>query len=463
MAVSVFDLFKIGIGPSSSHTVGPMRAARLFVQRLARAGRLPQVARVSADLYGSLGATGKGHGSDRAVLLGLAGHEPDRVDVDAIPAMVAAIRSSHRLSLLGLQEIGFDERADLRLHRRETLPLHPNGMRFTALDAAGGVIDQRVYYSVGGGFVISADAAIDGGRHLAIAPDTTLLPHPFHSAAELLQHTRELGASIAGVMRRNERHWRSDAEIDAGLLAIWQVMQDCVVRGCTTGGSLPGGFKVRRRAKALRDALTAHPEHALRDPLQVLDWVNLYALAVNEENAAGGRVVTAPTNGAAGIVPAVLHYYSRFVPGATEAGVVDFLLTAGAIGLLYKENASISGAEVGCQGEVGVACSMAAGALCAVMGGTPEQAENAAEIGMEHHLGLTCDPVGGLVQIPCIERNAIAAVKAINAARMALRGDGTHFVSLDQVIKTMRETGADMMTKYKETARGGLAVNIVEC
>ena len=463
MAVSVFDLFKIGIGPSSSHTVGPMRAARLFVQRLARAGRLPQVARVSADLYGSLGATGKGHGSDRAVLLGLAGHEPDRVDVDAIPAMVAAIRSSHRLSLLGLQEIGFDERADLRLHRRETLPLHPNGMRFTALDAAGGVIDQRVYYSVGGGFVISADAAIDGGRHLAIAPDTTLLPHPFHSAAELLQHTRELGTGIAGVMRRNERHWRSDAEIDAGLLAIWQVMQDCVVRGCATGGSLPGGFRVRRRAKALRDALTAHPEHALRDPLQVLDWVNLYALAVNEENAAGGRVVTAPTNGAAGIVPAVLHYYSRFVPGATEAGVVDFLLTAGAIGLLYKENASISGAEVGCQGEVGVACSMAAGALCAVMGGTPEQAENAAEIGMEHHLGLTCDPVGGLVQIPCIERNAIAAVKAINAARMALRGDGTHFVSLDQVIKTMRETGADMLTKYKETARGGLAVNIVEC
>ena len=463
MAVSVFDLFKIGIGPSSSHTVGPMRAARLFVQRLSRTGRLPQVARLSADLYGSLGATGKGHGSDRAVLLGLAGHEPDRVDVDAIPALVAAIRNARRLSLAGLHEIGFDERSDLRLHRRETLPLHPNGMRFTAFDTAGGVIDQRVYYSVGGGFVISADAAADGGRHLAIAPDTTLLPHPFHSAAELLQHTRTLGVGIAGVMRRNERHWRSDAAIDAGLLAIWQVMQDCVVRGCSTGGSLPGGFKVRRRAKSLRDALTAHPEHALRDPLQVLDWVNLYALAVNEENAAGGRVVTAPTNGAAGIVPAVLHYYTRFVPGATDAGVVDFLLTAGAIGLLYKENASISGAEVGCQGEVGVACSMAAGALCAVMGGTPEQAENAAEIGMEHHLGLTCDPVGGLVQIPCIERNAIAAVKAINAARMALRGDGTHFVSLDQVIKTMRETGADMLTKYKETARGGLAVNIVEC
>jgi L-serine dehydratase len=336
-------------------------------------------------------------------------------------------------------------------------------MRFTALDAAGAEINHRVYYSVGGGFVISDEVAVDGSRRAAIAPDTTVLPHPFHSGAELLQRTRELGTGIAGVMRRNERHWRSDAEIDAGLLAIWQVMQACVVRGCSTGGTLPGGFKVRRRAKALRDALTAHPEHALRDPLQVLDWVNLYALAVNEENAAGGRVVTAPTNGAAGIVPAVLHYYSRFVPGATDAGVIDFLLTAGAIGLLYKENASISGAEVGCQGEVGVACSMAAGALCAVMGGTPEQAENAAEIGMEHHLGLTCDPVGGLVQIPCIERNAIASVKAINAARRALRGDGTHFVSLDQVIKTMRETGADMMSKYKETARGGLAVNIVEC
>ncbi len=463
MAVSVFDLFKIGIGPSSSHTVGPMRAARLFVQRLAQAEQLPQVARVRADLYGSLGATGKGHGSDKAVLLGLAGHEPDRVDVDAIPALLASIRSIRRLSLAGLHEIAFDEQADLQLHRRETLPLHANGMRFTAFDAAGAELTHRVYYSVGGGFVISEEAAADGSRHASIAPDTTVLPHPFHSGAELLQRTQELGSSIAGVMRRNERHWRHDAQIDAGLLAIWQVMQACVVRGCATEGTLPGGFKVRRRAKALRDALTAHPEQALRDPLQVLDWVNLYALAVNEENAAGGRVVTAPTNGAAGIVPAVLHYYSRFVPGATDAGVVDFLLTAGAIGLLYKENASLSGAEVGCQGEVGVACSMAAGALCAVMGGTPEQAENAAEIGMEHHLGLTCDPVGGLVQIPCIERNAIAAVKAINAARMALRGDGTHFVSLDQVIKTMRETGADMLTKYKETARGGLAVNIVEC
>ncbi len=463
MAVSVFDLFKIGIGPSSSHTVGPMRAARLFALRLAHEGLLEGTARVRVQLYGSLGATGKGHGSDKAVLLGLAGHEPDTVDVDAVPQLLADIRGRSKLPLLGRHEVDFNEAEDLKFFRRETLPFHANGLRFTAFDAVGGELTQRVYYSVGGGFVVSDEVAADGARHKVIAPDTTLLPHPFHSGAELLQRCRELGAPIAEVMRRNERHWRSDAEIDAGLLKIWRVMQDCVARGCATEGTLPGGFKVKRRAAALRSALTAHPEQALRDPLQVLDWVNLYALAVNEENAAGGRVVTAPTNGAAGIVPAVLHYYTRFVAGASDAGVVDFLLTAAAIGILYKENASISGAEVGCQGEVGVACSMAAGALCAVTGGTPEQAENAAEIGMEHHLGLTCDPVGGLVQIPCIERNAIASVKAINAARMALRGDGTHFVSLDQVIKTMRETGADMMTKYKETARGGLAVNIVEC
>jgi L-serine dehydratase len=316
---------------------------------------------------------------------------------------------------------------------------------------------------VGGGFILSDEVAADGTRHKVIAPDATVLPLAFTSGDQLLALTRSEGLSIAQIMRRNEKHWRSNAEIDTGLLRIWQVMQDCVRRGCQTDGVLPGGFKVKRRAHALHQALCSNPEAALRDPLQVLDWVNLYALAVNEENAAGGRVVTAPTNGAAGIVPAVLHYYARFVPQATEQGVMDFLLTAAAIGILYKENASISGAEVGCQGEVGVACSMAAGALCAVMGGTPEQVENAAEIGMEHHLGLTCDPVGGLVQIPCIERNAIASVKAINAARMALRGDGSHFVSLDKVIKTMRETGADMKTKYKETARGGLAVNIVEC
>jgi L-serine dehydratase len=463
MAVSVFDLFKIGIGPSSSHTVGPMRAARLFALRLQHEGLLARTARVKTELYGSLGATGKGHGSDKAVLLGLAGHEPDSVDIEAVPALLEAMRGTHRMKLLGEHEIAFDEKNDLLFLRRETLPFHANGMRFTAYDAGGAELANRVYYSVGGGFVVSDEVAADGTKQKVIAPDTTVLPLPFHSGAELLAVCEREGMSIAQVMRRNERHWRSDAEIDAGLLKIWHVMQDCVARGCRAEGVLPGGFKVKRRAAALYRALTSNPEAALKDPLQVMDWVNLYALAVNEENAAGGRVVTAPTNGAAGIVPAVLHYYARFMPGANDTGVIDFLLTAGAIGILYKENASISGAEVGCQGEVGVACSMAAGALAALMGGTPEQVENAAEIGMEHHLGLTCDPVGGLVQIPCIERNAIASVKAINAARMALRGDGTHHVSLDKVIKTMRETGADMMTKYKETARGGLAVNIVEC
>ena len=463
MAVSVFDLFKIGIGPSSSHTVGPMRAARLFVGRLLHEGKLASVSRVVCELYGSLGATGKGHGSDKAVLLGLAGHEPDTVDVEQIPAMLDAIRARSRLTLLGTHEIAFDEPKDLLFLRRQSLPFHANGMRFVALDAQEQELDARIYYSVGGGFVVSDEVAADGSKQKVIAPDTTVLPLPFRTGAELLAIAQREQCSIAEVMRRNERHWRSDEEIVSGLLAIWHVMQDCVSRGCRSEGVLPGGFKVRRRAAGLYRQLTANPEAALKDPLQVMDWVNLYALAVNEENAAGGRVVTAPTNGAAGIIPAVLHYYTRFVPGASDAGVVDFLLTAGAIGILYKENASISGAEVGCQGEVGVACSMAAGALCAVLGGTPEQVENAAEIGMEHHLGLTCDPVGGLVQIPCIERNAIASVKAVNAARMALRGDGSHHVSLDKVIKTMRETGADMMTKYKETARGGLAVNIVEC
>jgi len=463
MAVSVFDLFKIGIGPSSSHTVGPMRAARLFALRLAHDGLAQRTARVAAQLYGSLGATGKGHGSDKAVLLGLAGHEPDTVDVDRIPELLRAIREPQRLTLAQGPAIAFDERSDLVFHRRESLPFHANGMRFSAFDAAGALLSERTYYSVGGGFVVSDEVAADGTRHKAVAPDTTVLPHPFHSGAQLLALTDELQCSIAEIMRRNERHWRDDATIDAGLDRIWHTMQACVTRGCATAGVLPGGFKVRRRAPALHAALTAKLEATRDDPLVVLDWVNLFALAVNEENAAGGRVVTAPTNGAAGIVPAVLHYYARFVANADARGVRDFLLTAAAIGILYKENASISGAEVGCQGEVGVACSMAAGALCAVLGGTPAQVENAAEIGMEHHLGLTCDPVGGLVQIPCIERNAVASVQALNAARMALRGDGTHHVSLDKVIKTMRETGADMMTKYKETARGGLAVNIVEC
>jgi len=462
MAVSVFDLFKIGIGPSSSHTVGPMRAAGQFVARLQNSGLLTQAATVRCWLHGSLGATGKGHASDVAVILGLSGHEPDTVDVELIPALLAQVRSSQRLLLAATHSLAFNEKDDL-LFMRAPLPFHANGLRFVALDSAGQVLEQRVYYSVGGGFIVSEEVAADGARHKVIAPDVTVLPLPYTSGDALLQLAEQQGLSIAQIMRRNEQHWRSNAEIDAGLLHIWQVMQSCVKRGCAADGVLPGGFKVKRRAKKLLEALTANPEQALRDPLQVMDWVNLYALAVNEENAAGGRVVTAPTNGAAGIIPAVLHYYTRFVPGATDAGVIDFLLTAAAIGILYKENASISGAEVGCQGEVGVACSMAAAALCAVMGGTPAQVENAAEIGMEHHLGLTCDPVGGLVQIPCIERNAIASVKAINAARMALRGDGSHFVSLDKVIKTMRETGADMKTKYKETARGGLAVNIVEC
>ena len=467
MAVSVFDLFKIGIGPSSSHTVGPMRAARLFAVRLQHDGHLQRVARIVAELYGSLGATGRGHGTDKAVLLGLEGEEPDKVDVDGIDQRLDAIRSEGRLKLLGRQAIDFDARADLLFYRRLTLdgePLaHANGMRFVAFDGGGHEVAARVYYSVGGGFVVSAEVMADGAAARRIAPDTTVLDHPFHTGEQLLQIAQRQGMSIAQVMRANERHWRADADIDAGLLAIWQAMQDCVARGLRRDGELPGGFRVKRRAAALHRRLTANPEAALRDPLAVLDWVNLYALAVNEENAAGGRVVTAPTNGAAGIIPAVLHYYTRFVHGSNEQGVIDFLLTAAAIGILYKENASISGAEVGCQGEVGVACSMAAAGLAAVLGGTPAQVENAAEIGMEHHLGLTCDPVGGLVQIPCIERNAIASVKAINAARMALAGDGTHYVSLDKVIKTMWETGADMKTKYKETARGGLAVNVIEC
>jgi L-serine dehydratase len=462
MALSVFDLFKIGIGPSSSHTVGPMRAARQFATRL-RAGRLLDVARISVMLYGSLGATGKGHGSDKAILLGLSGFEPDTVDVEAIAGIVERIRASGTLQLSGTHVMPFDEKRDLLFLHKDTLPLHSNGMRFIAFAAGGEEIANGVYYSVGGGFVVADEPAPDGGTVKRIVPDLTPVPFPFRNGDELLALCEREQTSIAGIMRRNERRWRSDAEIDAGLLHIWQVMQACVKRGCETPGVLPGGYKVKRRAPGLHAQLTAPQTAAPHDPLIALDWVNLWALAVNEENAAGGRVVTAPTNGAAGIVPALMHYYARFVHGANDAGIVDFLLTAAAIGFLYKENASISGAEVGCQGEVGVACSMAAAALTAVLGGSVLQVENAAEIGMEHHLGLTCDPVGGLVQIPCIERNAIGAAKAINVARMALRGDGTHYVSLDKVIKTMRETGADMKTKYKETSRGGLAVNIVEC
>ena len=458
MAISVFDLFKIGIGPSSSHTVGPMRAARQFVARIERDGLLARVASVRAELYGSLGATGKGHGSDKAVLLGLMGEHPDTVDTDAIAGMLAGVREAESLRLLGTHQIGFVEAEHLVLHKRKSLPYHPNGMIFTAYDAEGREVAKRAYYSVGGGFVVDEHAVETGFT----PPTAAVLTHPFSSGAELLALAQRHGKSISQLMLENELAWRDEGAIRAELLKIWQVMRDCVTRGCRTEGILPGGMKVKRRAPDLFQQLSSKPEAALRDPLTVMDWVDLYALAVNEENAGGGRVVTAPTNGAAGIVPAVLHYYVNFVPGASDDGIVRFLLTAGAIGILFKTNASISGAEVGCQGEVGSACSMAAGALCEVMGGNPAQVENAAEIAMEHNLGLTCDPVGGLVQVPCIERNAMAAVKAINAARMALRGDGTHFVSLDRVIKTMRDTGRDMHSKYKETARGGLAINVVE-
>ncbi|CAM3987333.1 L-serine dehydratase [Pseudomonas reidholzensis] len=458
MSLSVFDLFKIGIGPSSSHTVGPMRAAARFAEGLRRDHLLAQTVSVKAELYGSLGATGKGHGSDKAVLLGLEGEHPDTVDTESISARLQAIRASGRLNLLGEHPIAFIEKQHLAMIRKP-LDYHPNGMIFRAFDAAGLQIRSREYYSIGGGFVVDEAAA----GHDRIVEDSTPLTYPFTTGKQLLAHCSAQQLSFSQVMLANEAAWRPESETRAGLLRIWQVMQDCVEAGCRHEGILPGGLKVKRRAPALYRQLSQHPEASLRDALSVLDWVNLYALAVNEENANGGRVVTAPTNGAAGIVPAVLHYYMRFVPGASDDGVVRFLLTAAAIGILYKENASISGAEVGCQGEVGVACSMAAGALCEVMGGTAQQVENAAEIGMEHNLGLTCDPIGGLVQVPCIERNAMGSVKAINAVRKALRGDGQHFVSLDKVIRTMRQTGADMKSKYKETARGGLAVNIIEC
>lgn len=459
MAISAFDLFKIGIGPSSSHTVGPMRAACEFVTDLDRQGVLARVSCVKAELFGSLGATGKGHGSDKAVLLGLEGELPDRVDPEAVPAVLQRIHDSGRVCLLGRHEIVFRTAEHLVLHRRKTLPFHANGMRFRAFAGDANELASKVYYSVGGGFVVN-ETGVAGDDPLR--EDAAPLPHPFRTASELLTLCSATGHSVSQLMLENEKVWRDEATIRTELLRIWQVMRGCVARGCRQEGILPGGMRVRRRAADLYRKLSSQPEAALRDPLTVMDWVNLYALAVNEENAAGGRVVTAPTNGAAGIIPAVLHYYERFVPGANEEGVIRFLLTAAAIGVLYKENASISGAEVGCQGEVGSACSMAAGALCEVLGGTAEQVENAAEIGIEHNLGLTCDPVGGLVQVPCIERNAMASIKAINAARMALRGDGKHFVSLDKAIKTMRDTGRDMKTKYKETARGGLAVNVVE-
>ena len=460
MAVSTFDLFKIGIGPSSSHTVGPMRAAARFIERwLIDNGDLERTTRLRAEVFGSLALTGRGHGSDKAILMGLEGHWPNEINPDLIPASLERIRGGRELMLLGRHRIAFDEKSDLVFNKRQKLPFHSNGMRFTAFAADGRQLAVREYYSVGGGFVVNQDEAAED----RIVADTTPLPFPFHTGDELLALCAAQRMSIAEVMLANEGVWRSAEDTRAGLLEIWAAMQDCVARGIRQEGVLPGGLKVPRRAPAMYQDLSSRPEAAMKDPLTVLDWVNLYALAVNEENAAGGRVVTAPTNGAAGIIPAVLHYYTRFCPSANEQGVLDFLLTAGAIGILSKENASISGAEVGCQGEVGVACSMAAGGLVAALGGSVGQVENAAEIGMEHNLGLTCDPIGGLVQIPCIERNAMGAVKAINASRMALRGDGTHTVSLDKVIKTMRDTGRDMQEKYKETSRGGLAVNVIEC
>ncbi|HZE37451.1 MAG TPA: L-serine ammonia-lyase [Stackebrandtia sp.] len=454
--ISVFDLFTIGIGPSSSHTVGPMRAACLFVSGLKADGLLADATRVRAELFGSLGATGHGHGSPAAVLLGLEGEDPETVDTDSVAGRFRTARETRRLNLLAVHPVEFDADTDLVLHRRKRLPFHPNGMTFTAFGAEGVVLRERTYYSVGGGFVVNDTAD-------ALAPpikvDDTPVPYPFSTGGQLLEAARDL--SISEVMLANETARRSESDIRAGLSRIWRVMRECVQAGCQAEGRLPGGLKVPRRASEMYQKLST--DHYDTDPLRVMDWVTLFALAVNEENAAGGRVVTAPTNGAAGIVPAVLHYYWRFVPGANEDGVVRFLLTAAAIGVLFKENASISGAEVGCQGEVGSACSMAAAGLTEVLGGTPAQVENAAEIAMEHNLGLTCDPVGGLVQIPCIERNAVASIKAITAARLALHSDGAHTVSLDKVIKTMRDTGADMKIKYKETARGGLAVNVIEC
>ncbi|MFC9437477.1 L-serine ammonia-lyase [Nocardia sp. NPDC057030] len=456
MTISVFDLFRVGIGPSSSHTVGPMRAAAAFVERLKDADVLHRTAALRVRLYGSLGATGRGHGSVEAIVAGLAGAQPETIDPDTMAATVATARASGRLYLGGVQPIAFAVDRDVELLGLTRLAFHTNGMLFGASDDAGQVLLERQYFSVGGGFVLDEDE-IEG--RTVEAP--VAVAHPFGSADELLSITAATGKSISEIVLANEMSWRSADQVRADLLGIWQVMRGCVDRGMSTGGVLPGSLRVRRRAASLFERLGAEAED--NDPLRAMEWVTLYAMAVNEENAAGGRVVTAPTNGAAGIIPAVLHYIQRFVGGAGEDSVVEFLLTAGAIGQLMKENASISGAEVGCQGEVGSACAMAAAGLAAVLGGTPAQIENAAEIGMEHNLGLTCDPIGGLVQIPCIERNGIAAVKAITAARMAIRGDGRHHVSLDQVIQTMRATGADMLDKYKETSRGGLAVAVVEC
>ena len=454
MNTSIFEIFKIGIGPSSSHTVGPMRAARQFATNLQDAGLLDRVHRIRTELYGSLALTGRGHGTDRAVLLGLLGEAPDEVDPASIDAMIGQIRDTKRVRVLDAAEITFVEDRDLLFHKDQILPGHPNAMRFAALSESAQPLLTEVYYSVGGGFISRE------GAQASAETDLRLVPHPFSSAAELLQIGEDLTLPIWKIVLENEKTWHSEAEVLGYIERIWQVMQECVRRGLEIEGILPGGLNVRRRAPKLAAKLA---EIGSSDPLAPMDWVNVFAMAVNEENAAGGRVVTAPTNGAAGIIPAVAHYYMRFIPEATRSGLDRYFLTAGAIGVLYKENASISGAEVGCQGEVGVACSMAAGGLAAALDGTNSQVEYAAEIGMEHNLGMTCDPIGGLVQIPCIERNAMGAVKAINACRIAMRDSDEHKVSLDQVIATMYQTGMDMQSRYKETSLGGLAVNVIEC
>ena len=453
MKTSIFEIFKVGIGPSSSHTIGPMRAAADFTRGLEARGEMARVACVQVELYGSLALTGHGHGTDRAILLGLSGELPDQIAPETIEPKLGEIRGSRKLKLAGVKEIAFEEARDLLWHKDKTLASHSNGMRFSALDSNEGTIATQVYYSIGGGFILR-----EGER--AADKNVKPVPHIFSSADELLRIGDDHKLSIWEIALENEKAWHTEAEIRGYVARIWSVMQECVRRGLETDGILPGGLNVKRRAPRLAKKLAAEKKE---DPLAPMDWVNTFAMAVNEENAAGGRVVTAPTNGAAGIIPAVAHYYTRFVTEATDEGLFRYFLTASVIGALYKENASISGAEVGCQGEVGVACSMAAGGLVAAMGGGNHQVEYAAEIGMEHNLGMTCDPIGGLVQIPCIERNAIGAVKAINACRIAMREGGEHKVSLDQVIKTMYETGMDMQSRYKETSLGGLALNVIEC
>jgi L-serine dehydratase len=456
MSVSVFELFSIGIGPSSSHTVGPMRAANLFLAECSKRSLWEKIQRVKADLYGSLALTGKGHGTDKAVLAGLAGGKPETIDPDTIAELLNDIRKNQRIVLNATHLIAFNEATDLIFHYDQFLEKHANALTFTAFDQAGNMLHTHTFYSIGGGFVLDD---INFEQDSLDQTPEVVVPYPFKTAAELMAHCETLGSDIAGVIMENEKTWRSETQIRESLLHIWHVMDQCIDAGCHHPGILPGGLKVKRRAAEQLNKLTDPntPEIIREDRM---NWVNLYALAVNEENAAGGRVVTAPTNGAAGIIPAVLKFYTRFDSNPSEDGIITYLLTAGAIGILFKLGASISAAEVGCQGEVGVACSMAAAGLCAAWGGTVAQVENAAEIGMEHHLGLTCDPIGGLVQVPCIERNAIGSVTAINSAKLAYMGDGTHYVSLDQVIKTMRNTGKDMQSKYKETAQGGLAVSV---